>query len=158
MAWKKKNWQLWQCHCRNRWHKFLAIVAMTLPKMGKKKGYEICERVKKKLSRPQYFYNIFTINHTWLVIISLKNMWQTNCGNCIAKIGRKKKLWDLNCGNAIAEIGRKKIFLFWQLWQWHYRKWKKKCYEICERVKKKVVMSTIFLQHFHNKSHMISYY
>ena len=35
---------------------------------------------------------------------------------------------------------------------------KKKCYEICERVKKKVVTSTIFLQHFHNKSHMISYY
>ena len=35
----------------------------------------------------------------------------------------------------------------------------KKGYEICERVKKqKVVMSTIFLQHFHNKSHMISYY
>ena len=37
---------------------------------GKKKCYEIYERVKKKLSRPQYFYNIFTINHTWLVIIS----------------------------------------------------------------------------------------
>ena len=36
---------------------------------------------------------------------------------------------------------------------------KKKGYEICERVKKKkVVMSTIFLQQFHNKSHMISYY
>ena len=35
---------------------------------------------------------------------------------------------------------------------------KKKGYEIYERVKKKVVMSTIFLQHFHNKSHMISYY
>ena len=31
-------------------------------------------------------------------------------------------------------------------------------YEIYERVKKKVVMSTIFLQHFHNKSHIISYY
>ena len=31
-------------------------------------------------------------------------------------------------------------------------------YEIYERVKKKVVMSTIFLQHFHNKLHMISYY
>ena len=61
----------------------LAIVAMSLPKMEtkkkcfgncgngiaenwkKKKCYEICERVKKKkLSRPQYFYNIFTINHT----------------------------------------------------------------------------------------------
>ena len=36
---------------------------------------------------------------------------------------------------------------------------KKKCYEICERVKKKkVVMSTIFLQYFHNKSQVISYY
>ena len=47
-----------------------------------------------------------------------------------------------NCGNGIAENGGKK-----------------KGYEICERVKKqKVVMSTIFLQHFHNKSHMISYY
>ena len=33
-----------------------------------------------------------------------------------------------------------------------------KSYEIYERVKKKVVMSTIFLQHFHNKSNMISYY
>ena len=64
MTWEKKNWQLWQCHCRNRWYKFLAIVAMAKPKMGKKKCYEICERVKKKLSRPQYFYNIFTINHT----------------------------------------------------------------------------------------------
>ena len=42
----------------------LAIVAMPLSKM-EKKNYEICERVKKKkLSRPQYFYNIFTINHT----------------------------------------------------------------------------------------------
>ena len=45
-----------------------------------------------------------------------------------------------NCGNAIAENG------------------KKKSYEICERIKKRVVTSTIFLQHFHNKLHMISYY
>ena len=36
MTWEKKIWQLWQCHCRNRWYKFLAIVAMALPKMGKK--------------------------------------------------------------------------------------------------------------------------
>ena len=35
---------------------------------------------------------------------------------------------------------------------------KKRYYEICERVKKKVVTFTIFLQHFHNKSPMISYY
>ena len=58
------------------------IVAMPLPKQGKKKicnncgngiaenggkksGFEIWGRVKKKkLSCPQYFYNIFTINHT----------------------------------------------------------------------------------------------
>ena len=36
MMGKKNFWQLWQCHCRNRWYKFLAIVAMALPKMGKK--------------------------------------------------------------------------------------------------------------------------
>ena len=42
-------------------YKFLAIVVMALPE--KKKGYEICERLKKRLSCPQYFYNIFTINH-----------------------------------------------------------------------------------------------
>ena len=28
-----------------------------------------------------------------------------------------------NCGNAIAEIGG---INFWQLWQWHCRKWEKK--------------------------------
>ena len=59
------------------------------------------------MSCTQYFYNIFTINHMWLVIISSKkNLWQTNCGNAIAEIERKKKiLWQPNCGNAIAEIG-----------------------------------------------------
>ena len=87
-----------------------------------------------------------------------KNLWDPNCGNAIAenrekkkicetlivamalpKLGEKKILWAPNCGNAIAEIGGKKI-LFWQLWQWHCRKWKrkKKCYKICERVKKKL--------------------
>ena len=45
---KKK--QLRQRHCRKRKKKnfVLAIVAMALPKIGKKKCYEICERVKKK--------------------------------------------------------------------------------------------------------------
>ena len=41
--------------------KNLAIVAMSLPKK-KKRCYEIYERVKKKLSRPQYFYNIIFTN------------------------------------------------------------------------------------------------
>ena len=48
---------------------------------------------------------------------------------------------------------------FQQLWQCHCRKWGKKSgSEIWGRVKKKSVLSTIFLQHFHNKSHVISYY
>ena len=68
---------------------------MPLPKM-EKKIYEICEWVKKKLSRPQYFYNIFTINHTWLIIISSKNLWQINCGNGIAENVKKKIMKSVN--------------------------------------------------------------
>ena len=63
------------------------------------------------------------------------------------------ELWQCHCQN------RGINFFFQQLWQWHCRKWEeKKSYKIYERVKKKVVMSTIFLQHFHNKLHIISYY
>ena len=98
----------------------LAIVAMPLLKMKKKIMKSVNEK-KKMLSRTQYFYNIFTINHTWLIIISSKNLWQINCGNDIAENGKKN-------------------------------------YEICEWVKKKVVTYTIFLQYFHNKSHVINYY
>ena len=29
----------------------------------------------------------------------------------LPKLGEKKNLWDPNCGNAIAKIGRKKIVL-----------------------------------------------
>ena len=63
-------------------------------------------------------------------------MWQTNCGNGIAEIGRKKK-FVLNCGNAIAEIGRKKNFVLAIVAMTLSKMGKKKCYEICERVKKK---------------------
>ena len=55
---------------------------------------------------------------------------------------RKKK--NGNCGNAIAENGRKKNS-GWRNHMWGIKK-------------KKSVMSTIFLQHFHNKSQVISYY
>ena len=61
------------------------------------------------LSRTQYFYNIFTINHTWLIIISSKNLWQINCGNGIAENVKKKKKCFGNRGNGIAENGKKKM-------------------------------------------------
>ena len=50
----------------------------------------------------------------------------------------------------------------WQLWQCHCQKWEEKKIVVaeitCEELKKKSATSTIFLQHFHNKSQVISYY
>ena len=92
---EKKNlfWQLWQCHCwkcknnnNNNNNCFgncgngiaenvkkkknvLAIVAMALPKMGKKKLLWNLWKSKKKSC---HVHNIFTINHMWLIIISSK--------------------------------------------------------------------------------------
>ena len=45
--------------------------------------------------------------------------------------GVEKKIFG-NCGNAIAEIGG---INFWQLWQWHCRKWGKK--KVTKSVKEK---------------------
>ena len=70
--------------------------------------------------RPQYFYNIFTIKlllvkkicDKLIMAMALpklgekKNLWDPNCGNAIAEIGRKKKCFG-NCGNGIAENGKK---------------------------------------------------
>ena len=53
-----------------------------------KKNYEMREWVKKKSC---HVHNIFTINHTWLIIISSKNLWQIKCGNGIAENIKKKK-------------------------------------------------------------------
>ena len=50
----------------------MAIVAMSLPKMGGKKivGAEIWGGIKKKkVLHPPYFYNIFTTNFKWQVVI-----------------------------------------------------------------------------------------
>ena len=78
-------------------------------------------------------------------------MCQTNCGNGIAEIGRKKNnLWDPNCGNAIVEIGRKKKICFGNCGNCiaengkKKKKKKKGCYEICERVKKSCHVHNIF--------------
>ena len=62
-----------------------------------------------------------------------------NCGNDIAEIEKKNG----NCGNAITENGRKK------------KQWLPKSHV---RNFKKSATSIIFLQHFHNKSQVISYY
>ena len=67
-----------------------------------------------------------------------RQLRQCHCRNR----GKKRKFFFGNCGNGIAENGKKK---------------KKSGFEISGRVKKSI-MSTIFLQHFHNKSHVISYY
>ena len=102
-----------------------------------------------------------------------KNFWQINCGNAIAEI-EKKKIWN-NCGNGIAEIGwgKKlhlvygnaiaeiggKIFFFGNCGNpiAENGKEKKVVFEIWGGIKKNAT-STIFLQHFHNKLQVISYY
>ena len=54
---EKNLWQLWQCHCLKWEEKKIMVV-------------KIWGGILKKLIRSQYFYNIFTINHRWLIIIS----------------------------------------------------------------------------------------
>ena len=68
------------------------------------------------------------------------------CSKCECAQGKpndvdKKKFG--NCGNAIAEIGKEKKIVVAKIWG---------------GIKKKSAMFTIFLQHFHNKSQVISYY
>ena len=71
---KKLTNELWQCHCRNRGINFFFSYCGNgiIENWGKKKLRNLWKSKKKKLSCPQYFYKIFTINHTWLVIISSK--------------------------------------------------------------------------------------
>ena len=65
--------QLWQCHCRNREKKIYGNCGNAIAENGRKKKImvvEIWRGIKKKMLHLQYFYNIFTTNHRWLVIIS----------------------------------------------------------------------------------------
>ena len=74
---RAQKWnQLWQCHCRNRGRKKnicgnCGNAIAENGRGGKLVVTEIWGGIKKKMLRPQYFYNIFTTNHRWLVIISL---------------------------------------------------------------------------------------
>ena len=69
------------------------IVAMPLPKQGGKKKF--CGKVIVAMTLP-------------------KQREKRNCENLIVAMplpkqgGKKKNLWQSNCGNDIAEIGRKK--------------------------------------------------
>ena len=44
------------------------------------------------------------------------NLWDPNCGNAIAEIGRKKNCFG-NYGNGIAENGKKKKKMLRNLWK-----------------------------------------
>ena len=68
-------------------------------------------------------------------------MLQLVCGNAIAKIGGKK---SVAIGAVLLpNMGGKKKLVVAEIWG---------------GIKKKSATSTIFLQHFHNKSQVISYY
>ena len=57
------------------------------------------------------------------------------CSKCECMQGKPNDVGKTkfgNCGNAIAEIGG---INFWQLWQWHCRKWGKK--KVTKSVKEK---------------------
>ena len=76
------------------------------------------------------------------------------CSKC--EVPKGKPIWQCHCRNR----GKK---ILWQFWQCHCRKWKEKKIMVAKiwggiKKKKKSVTSTIFLQHFHNKSQVISFY
>ena len=47
-----------------------------------------------------------------------------NCGNGIAENEKKKKIVLAIVAMSLPKMEKK--ILFWQLWQWHCRKWEKK--------------------------------
>ena len=106
------------------------------------------EREKEKVGERNFWFSV-TPSSKFLLPIPVaqvgtrsvsarkeNQMWQWHCWN------RKKKIG--NCGNAIAKNGRKKKIVVAEI--------------TCEEFLKKSATSTIFLQHFHNKSQVISYY
>ena len=67
---------------------------------------------------------------------------------------------EWNCGNGIAEIGKKNLAIVAMPLPKIGGKKNSGCrnHKWGIKKKKKSATSTIFLQHFHNKSHVISYY
>ena len=67
---------------------------------------------------------------------------ETNCGITIAEIGEEKKFVAI-VAMPLPKMGEKKKIVVAAIWG---------------GIKKKSATFTIFLQHFHNKSQVISYY
>ena len=162
-------YQLWQSSCRNcrelRREK-IWIVATKLPKMGGKKKVvaEIWRGIKiKKVLRPQYFYNIFTTNYIWLVVISsnlnltLRLIFNPTittsnnlpfricCKNVIKMMrtyhfSKKKQIVEWICSNDITKIEGKKIVEM-NLWQWYCQ----------NRREKKIVAIGLWQWHCRNR-------
>ena len=100
-------------------------------------------RERKIRSRREKF---FIFSNGMAAIPSAHTCCPSGCSKCECVQGKpndvdKKKFG--NCGNAITEIGKEKKIVVAKIWG---------------GIKKISVTSTIFLQHFHNKSHVISYY
>ena len=115
---KKKKIELWQWHCRKceekrkKKKKRNRIVAKVLPKQGEKKFhlFQQCHchnsisffflffflRNDKCTQFLQYFYNIFTTNHRWLVIVGAK-IWafalDLKFHSLIITRPRRRKYW-----------------------------------------------------------------
>ena len=83
---RKLTSELWQCHCRNKGIKFFFSNCGNgiAENGGKKKWFWNLWKSKKKKSC--HVHNIFTINHTLLVIISSKK----NCDKLIVAMALPK--------------------------------------------------------------------
>ena len=99
---------------------------------------------RKIKSRREKF---FIFGNTITEIPSAHTYCPSGCSKCECAQGKPNAgnfFFFGHCGNAIAKNGRKKKIVVAEI--------------TCEELKKKSAMSTIFLQHFHNKSQVISYY
>ena len=85
---------------------------------------------------------------------------KTNCGNAIAEIGKKRKFFLVIVAMALPKMGGEKKLNGIVAMSLPKMEGKKKLLlpKSGEEFKKKIATSTIFLQHFHNKSEVINYY
>ena len=106
--------------------------------------YSHCSKLFRELRKESEFRQRCCRNST--KVWERKREKILNFGNGIIEIPADR---ETNCGNTIAEIGKKKIL--WQLWQCHCRKWEGKknsgCWNHMWGIRKKKVLR---LQYFYN--------